>query len=969
MDNQKSFIEVQFPVSKVSKESYKERMANLGQTLTGLGKWWGRKPLIMVRAALLGMLMPASNDSKKDMETFLKILTMDDEGLWLRKNRAIPVARVYELVSTEKKQKYFVIDRDGKIRYSKGVKQGKKIELQKQAFTKMSYDEKLKYCVRPEHINDTSVLDWEAINTHLGTNASNIQELFRELGKKRFGHVPTVGDCFCGGGNIPFEAARLGLNVYASELNPIAVLLTWASLYILSSSEEEINKLKAFQKKVYALVDKQINEWGIEHNEKGWRADSYLYCFETKCPECGYAVPLAPSWVIGKGTKTVAILKKDEQNKRFEILIKSGVKDDAIKNAEASGTIKDDSLHCPACAQKTPISVIRGDRKDSEGNMLYGLRKWEADEFVPRPEDVFQERLYCIRYTKEIDENGKKKIIRHYVTPSERDLEREKKVVDLLKERFKDWQQRGFIPRARIEEGEETSRLYREQGWSYWHQLFNPRQLLIHGVMLKAVKENSSTEKEKIIGLLGVNKWNDWSSKLSRWTNNAGKEHNLQTYYNQALNTIYNYGVKALLQLKSIWFFKMSRTIINSKYEVALSDARNISNFTDVWITDPPYADAINYHELSEFFLAWDKIILKTVFPDWYTDSRRALAVKGTGYDFNSSMVEIYRNLTNHMPDNGMQIVMFTHQNVKVWAELALILWSANLRVTAAWNIATETESGGLKAGNYVKGTVLLVLRKQTSEKTVFEDELYPEIEEEVKQQIDNMRKLDDREDPNFNDADYLLAAYASSLKVLTSYKNIEGINVQHELSKDREKSSEPSPVEKLIHSAVKIAYDYLIPKGFDSFIWRTFAPFERFFIKGLDIEKQGNAKLSIYQELARGFGVNNYKEMLANTKANKARLKTASEFKMSGMQSDEFKASAVRNALAAIYRARKEEKAETGRNWLRNELEGYWEKREHLVEILGFLSELQHHDHMTYWKEDARYARIIKELVRNDGY
>ena len=129
----------------------------------------------------------------------------------------------------------------------------------------------------------------------------------------------------------------MGLNVYASELNPIAVLLTWASLYILSGSEEEINKLKAFQKKVYDLVDKQITEWGIEHNEKGWRADSYLYCFETKCPECGYKVPLAPSWVIGKGTKTVAILKKDEQSKRFDILIKSGVKDDAIKMQKHQG--------------------------------------------------------------------------------------------------------------------------------------------------------------------------------------------------------------------------------------------------------------------------------------------------------------------------------------------------------------------------------------------------------------------------------------------------------------------------------------------------------------------------------------------------------------------------------------------------------------------------------------------------------
>ena len=69
-----SFIEAQFPVSKISKESYKERMANNGQTLTGLGKWWGRKPLILVRATILGLLMPQSNDPVRDREIFLKIL-------------------------------------------------------------------------------------------------------------------------------------------------------------------------------------------------------------------------------------------------------------------------------------------------------------------------------------------------------------------------------------------------------------------------------------------------------------------------------------------------------------------------------------------------------------------------------------------------------------------------------------------------------------------------------------------------------------------------------------------------------------------------------------------------------------------------------------------------------------------------------------------------------------------------------
>ena len=79
-----AFIETQFPIARLSAESYKERKAGASQTLTGLGKWWGRKPLVLVRAAILGMLMPASNDAKKDREVFLQMLTMDDGGTWDR---------------------------------------------------------------------------------------------------------------------------------------------------------------------------------------------------------------------------------------------------------------------------------------------------------------------------------------------------------------------------------------------------------------------------------------------------------------------------------------------------------------------------------------------------------------------------------------------------------------------------------------------------------------------------------------------------------------------------------------------------------------------------------------------------------------------------------------------------------------------------------------------------------------------
>ena len=112
-----------------------------------------------------------------------------------------------------------------------------------------------------------------------------------------------------------------------------------------------------------------------------------------------------------------------------------------------------------------------------------------------------------------------------------------------------------------------------------------------------------------------------------------------------------------------------------------------------------------------------------------------------------------------------MQVVMFTHQDASVWADLSLILWASGLRVTAAWCIQTETESD-LKQGNYVQGTVLLVLRKRTSTDTRFLDEVYQEVEVEVRRQLDAMLALDDREDPNFSDPDYQLAAYAAALRV-----------------------------------------------------------------------------------------------------------------------------------------------------------------------------------------------------------
>src|SRR6476661_1110052 len=80
-----SFIERQFPVGRLSAEAYKERKAVAGQTLTGLGSYWkGRKPLILVRAVVLGSLLPASDDAAADLDLFLKLMAMDDAAFGRR---------------------------------------------------------------------------------------------------------------------------------------------------------------------------------------------------------------------------------------------------------------------------------------------------------------------------------------------------------------------------------------------------------------------------------------------------------------------------------------------------------------------------------------------------------------------------------------------------------------------------------------------------------------------------------------------------------------------------------------------------------------------------------------------------------------------------------------------------------------------------------------------------------------------
>lgn len=932
-----SLIERLLPAQKISAEAQKERKAGAGQTLTALGSYWkGRKPLILAKACVLGALLPATDNPEGDLEVFELLMGIADSSLERR------------LKSPRDKPK----------------------------LAQRSYLEKLELCKRPEECDDATLYGpiWDRVNQHLGTNAHSFPELVEQLGTLRFGHRPRVGDTFCGSGQIPFEAARLGCDVYASDLNPIACMLTWGALNIVGADEATRREIEAAQKAVAEAVDREITALGIEHDEHGNRAKAYLYCLETRCPHTGWMVPMAPSWVISKTRNVVAKLIPNYDQKRFEIEIVSGVSEAEMK-AAAKGTVQDGDLVYVLDGEeyRTPIKTIRGDYRLPDGTTGNKLRRWEKHDFMPRPDDIFQERLYCIQWiTAETLGKSRQETFFASVTPA--DLERERKVEQIVRENLAAWQEAGLVPDMPIEPGEKTDEPIRTRGWTYWHHLFNARQILYLAFLLKELLCASENSYLQASSLCFFPDTAQRSARLCMFDINPGPGRMpkiAHVFYNQALNTLYVYGCRGIDYLLPVFIgikdvAEHIKPLPSNSFLVECGEANSRKEKCDLFITDPPYADAVHYHEITEFFIAWLRKNPPKEFAHWVWDSRRALAIQGKGEKFRQDMIAAYTALANHMPDNGLQIVMFTHQDAEVWSDMASIMWGAGLQVTAAWYIATETTSE-LKKGGYVQGTVLLVARKRVRDESAYRDELVEEVRQEVAHQIETMVGLNQRTKGKgrtenlFEDADLQMAGYAAALRVLTGYRRIDGQDMVAAALRPRPKG-ERDIVREIIDYAVQVANEHLVPEGIAQGVWEGCCGAERFYLKMMELEAVGLKKLDNYQNFAKAFRVGDYGELMASQQPNNARLKNALDFKKSSFEG-EFGRSALRAVLFALYELQKEADSDEVMEHLRSLVPNYHMRRDDLVAFCQYIARKREHR----YPEESSAAGILLALIRNE--
>lgn len=897
----KSLLEVQFPIAQLSLESFLERDARTGKVLNSLGKWWGTKPVVLTRAVIIASLFEAADDPSKwpqDLSVFFRLMCFDSDGMWKRRNEdlqansATPAyPRFSELcfaLADESEKELFREEVYWRPRLSEEDRDRREA-LEKRVFFSLDHPTQRRYCKRVEEIDGPSIESWAAINAYCGTSATTLQEWVEAMSVRRYGRTLRVGDAFSGMGSIPFAASQLGCDVYASDLNPVACLLSTGSLKLIGGSKEFHSKVLNAQDVLYKEMDEWYESNGLETSVEGWRATLYLYCVEVTVPEWdGWRIPLNGSWQLLKNRKAIWVeLVPIPEEKRFAFKIRFG--GDGYVEA-ATGTKDGPDVVCPDSLWKilhTQSKTENATRRIPLNTLISnygGLRNWEKSDISPREDDFYQERLYCIRWE---NANGRTE----FREPDDVDEAKEADCKKIVLKNLSDWQTAGWIPDWRIQDGAKTRELMRTRGWTYWHHLFTPRQLLMAAEYSRRIGNQPTSVRWALTLALGeiIN----YSARLSRWDSvgNSAKE----VYYNQALNTMIAYlgrGWKMMSNPANSTHFSIPGS---GKSTCEINDARSVNQICDLWITDPPYADAVIYSELSEFFLAWYKPHINACFPEWYADSKRNNAVRGDDAPFRVAMSECYSNLAKHMPEDGLQVLMFTHKDTDVWEDLALIMWSAGLQVKQVWSVATETGAGGIKKGNYVQATYNMVLRKRPPDAPVgFDDIIVDQIKARVTEVITHMRESQIKAGPlscGYTDTDYLLAAQAVAAEVVTGYSSISGIDLGEELRTLNRERNPDSALRVLMTLAKRSAVEFLVPRGLEEHLrrtsdatsaytfWRHLCPEEKFLLKGLEMEKSGEDRIGTFQDLGRAYGIGNYEDLLGPVVANNARTKLPTEF------------------------------------------------------------------------------------------
>src|SRR5439155_6328706 len=173
-----------------------------------------------------------------------------------------------------------------------------------------------------------------------------------------------VVDPFGGGGSIPLEALRVGADAFASDLNPVAVLLNKVVLeYIPRYGQKLADEVRKWGQWIKEQAEKELAEF-YPKDPDGATPIAYLWARTIRCEgaSCGAEVPLMRSlWLAKKANKSVALkIVPNPEAKRVDFEIIGQSASGGCKASEvAEGTVKRGSAACLCCGFTTPVKSGR----------------------------------------------------------------------------------------------------------------------------------------------------------------------------------------------------------------------------------------------------------------------------------------------------------------------------------------------------------------------------------------------------------------------------------------------------------------------------------------------------------------------------------------------------------------------------------------------------------------------------------
>lgn len=616
------------------------------------------------------------------------------------------------------------------------------------------------------------------------SNPARMRPLRDALAKAWPDGPPKVLDCFAGGGAIPLEALRLGCDVTATDINPVAHLLQRCVLEFPgrygevspSGSIPFVDDFVRWAGWVQHRAEAELRPVFPRVRDDG-RVAVYFWARTIPCPDpgCGRTIPIISSRKLADSTRRKAFVEYDIKPNVVELRVHNEAPSESSGWEKGTKASRGSSVTvtCPACGTARPDKELRAYAKENGfGAYLYAVMEMRNGQRVyrePEPSELAT-----------LDEAG------------------------IRLEAMEDFEDgTTAVPDERLV----TSQYRRYSNLTYgidtWAAMFLPRQRYTLAVMARTIREahaamvREGMDAARAAALstylgLAVNRVVDYNSSFTTWRPTV--EAPRGTFPQQSIRMGWDFveidpfsagpsnweGAVTWIQKALVHCCTASSTSAHVQRANAQDLPFGDGEF-DAVIIDPPYYDAFQYGDLSDFFYVWLKRSIGHLYPDLFVTPLTPKAAevienradkKSPEYisheEFELRLQNALNEVARVVKDDGVVSIVFAHTDPEAWERLLNGLRNAGMVVTTSWPM--QSERAGRSTANIsavLASSVVLVCRKAKAQQEGFYDDVVRELEARLESRLSTFTEM------RLTGADYFVSAIGPAFEVFAKYSRV----------------------------------------------------------------------------------------------------------------------------------------------------------------------------------------------------